>query len=114
MLYKTREERLLVLEQMCNTRELGGYETQGGRYSKMNRFIRAASPSQASTQDIETLKEYGVNVVVDLRSDYEKEYQINPFKEDESVTYYEVNILHSSSTCVLPKNITDYRDLGGF
>ena len=38
MLYMTREERQISLEKMVNTRDLGGYETQGGKYSKAHKY----------------------------------------------------------------------------
>ncbi len=47
MLYMTREERQIQLEKMVNTRDLGGYETQGGMYSRAHKYIRAAAPTYA-------------------------------------------------------------------
>ena len=75
MLYMTREERQISLEKMVNTRDLGGYETQGGKYSKAHKYIRASAPTYATKKDIADLKVYGVKVVIDLRSDFEKECQ---------------------------------------
>ena len=74
MLYMTREERLLPLEKMVNTRDLGGYETQAGTYSRAHKYLRASSPSNATQKDIQDLKDYGVRVVIDLRSDFERDY----------------------------------------
>lgn len=34
MQYMTSEERLIALDKMTNTRDLGGYETQEGYYTK--------------------------------------------------------------------------------
>lgn len=48
MLYMTREERQISLEKMVNTRDLGGYETQGGKYSKAHKYIRASAPTYAT------------------------------------------------------------------
>ena len=39
MQYLTREERLLPLTSVCNIRDLGGYETQTGAYSKSHKSI---------------------------------------------------------------------------
>ena len=66
MLYMTREERLLPLEGMVNTRDLGGYETQSGAYSRSHKYIRASSPTHATKKDIQYLKDYGIKVVIDL------------------------------------------------
>ena len=109
----TREERLLPTEKMVNTRELGGYETQAGTYSKSHKYIRASSPSNASKHDIELLKDYGVKVVVDLRSDFEKEKAPHAFYHDKDVEYYEVNLFHSDKAAVVPEEVKTYKDLGG-
>ncbi len=113
MLYMTREERLLPTEKMVNTRELGGYETQAGTYSKSHKYIRASSPSNASKHDIELLKDYGVKVVVDLRSDFEKEKAPHAFYHDKDVEYYEINLFHSDKATVVPEEVKTYKDLGG-
>lgn len=113
MLYMTREERLLPLEKMVNTRDLGGYETQAGTYSRAHKYIRASSPSNATPKDIQTLKDYGVKVVIDLRSDFEKEQQKNPFQDDQDIDFYEVNVFDSSTAAVVPEEVKQYRDLGG-
>ena len=44
MQYMTSEERLIALDKMTNTRDLGGYETQEGYYTKSHHYIRASSP----------------------------------------------------------------------
>ena len=38
MQYMTSEERLIALDKMTNTRDLGGYETQEGNYTKSNHY----------------------------------------------------------------------------
>lgn len=113
MLYMTREERMISLEKMVNTRDLGGYETQGGTYSKAHKYIRASSPASASQKDIQTLKDHGVKVVIDLRSDFEKENQKNPFQNEKDIDYYEVNLFDSSTASIVPDEVKQYKDLGG-
>lgn len=113
MLYMTREERMISLEKMVNTRDLGGYETQGGTYSKAHKYIRASSPTNATKKDIQTLKDYGVKAVIDLRSDFEKKHQKNPFKDDLDIDFYEVNLFDSTSASVVPDEVKQYKDLGG-
>ena len=113
MLYMTREQRQISLEKMTNTRDLGGYETQSGLYSRAHKYVRAAAPTYASSKDIQTLKDYGVKVVVDLRSDFEKECQPNPFANDQDIDYYEVNLFDSSKAVLVPDEVKTYKDLGG-
>lgn len=113
MLYMTREERQISLEKMVNTRDLGGYETQGGKYSKAHKYIRASAPTYATKKDIADLKAYGVKVVIDLRSDFEKECQKNPFKDDPDIDFYEVNLFDSTKASIVPEEVKQYKDLGG-
>ncbi|MEG0367451.1 MAG: tyrosine-protein phosphatase, partial [Coprobacillus sp.] len=113
MLYMTREERLIPLEGMSNTRDLGGYETQGGQYSRSHKYVRAASPTNATQADIKDLKNYGIKAVIDLRSDFEKQQQVNPFAKDKEIDYYEVNIFDSTKASLVPEEVKAYKDLGG-
>ena len=113
MLYMTREERLIVLEKMVNTRDLGGYETQAGTYTKSHKYIRASSPANASKADIQALKDYGVKAVIDLRSGFEKEQQVNPFVDDQDIDFYEVNLFDSTKASIVPEEVKQYKDLGG-
>lgn len=113
MLYMTREERLLSLEKMVNTRDLGGYETQSGSYSKSHKYVRASTPTHASKKDIEDLKAYGIKAVIDLRSDFERQQQPNPFENDADIDFYTVNLFDSSTAAVIPDEVKQYKDLGG-
>ncbi len=113
MLYMTREERLLHLEKMTNTRDLGGYETQGGTFTKSHKYIRACSPSLATKQDIQSLKDYGINVIIDLRSPFEKKQGSNPFKKDDDITFYEINLFDSMLISANNQISKQYKDLGG-
>lgn len=114
MQYMTREERMINLEKMVNTRDLGGYETQGASYSRSHKYIRASSPSNATKQDIEDLLAYGVEVVIDLRGDFEKTHQVNPFKDVDNIAFYEVDIFQNAHAAVVPEEVKQYQNLGGF
>jgi len=113
MLYMTREERLISLDKMSNTRDLGGYETRQGTYTKAHHYIRGASPANASDDDLKKLYDYGVRAVVDLRSDFEKENQPNRLKGYKDIDYYEVNLFHGDNIRVVPEEVRNYKDLSG-
>lgn len=113
MLYMTREERKIDLDKMVNTRDLGGYETQDGHYSKSHKYIRASSPANATHADVLFLKDYGVKAVIDLRSDFEKEQQVNPFQKTKDIDFYEVNLFNSTKASIVPDEVKQYKDLGG-
>lgn len=113
MQYMTSEERLIALDKMTNTRDLGGYETQEGYYTKSNHYIRASSPANATEGDLEKLYDYGVRVTIDLRSDFEKEAQPSPFKDYRDVENIEINLMDDAVVKVVPSEVKEYKDLGG-
>ncbi len=113
MLYMTREDRLLQLDKMSNTRDLGGYETRQGTYTKARHYIRASSPANASDNDLDLLYDYGVRVVIDLRSDFERENQPSRFKEYKGIECYEMNLFGQGSAVIVPEEVKNYKDLGG-
>lgn len=113
MLYMTREERLIKLENMSNTRDLGGYETRQGTYTKSHQFIRGASTSDASLNDLKTLYDYGIRTIIDLRSDYEKVKEPDLFANYKGVEYVEINLFQQSKASVVPENISNFKGLGG-
>ena len=56
MMQLSREERMLDVKSMTNVRDLGGYETQTGFYTKSHKFIRSTNPSKLSDDEKEALK----------------------------------------------------------
>ena len=75
MMQLSREERMLQVESMTNIRDLGGYETQSGYYTKSHKFIRSTNPSKLTDEEKEYLYNYGIRLQIDLRSDFEIEQQ---------------------------------------
>jgi protein-tyrosine phosphatase len=55
----TKEDRLLPLKSLRNTRELGGYETQEGSFTKTHCYIRGATPAFLNEEDASYLYDYG-------------------------------------------------------
>ena len=68
MQYLTREERLLPLTSVYNIRDLGGYETQTGAYSKSHKYIRSGKMNRLTEVDRQYLKDYGIKVIIDLKA----------------------------------------------
>ena len=92
MMYLTREERLLPLNSIFNTRDLGGYETQEGSFTKTHKYIRAATPAHLSEEDKAYLYNYGVRVIIDLRGENEILQAPNQMKDYKDVQYYPVDV----------------------
>ena len=51
MMQLSREERLLHIGKMTNVRDLGGYETQEGYYTKSHKYVRSTCPSGISKKN---------------------------------------------------------------
>ena len=114
MMQLSREERLLHIGKMTNVRDLGGYETQEGYYTKSHKYVRSTCPSGISDDLKEQFYQYGIRTVIDLRSDYELVHQPHSLKGYKDIEYYHINLLQNENMSVLPNNIKDYQDLSGF
>ncbi len=58
----------LPLEGAFNVRELGGLPTRGGGQTAWHRILRSDDISRLTDNDVRFLQEYGVSMVIDLRS----------------------------------------------
>ena len=114
MMQLSREERLLKVESMTNVRDLGGYQTQNGYYTKSHKFVRSTNPGNLSKDEKEYLYDYGIRVQVDLRSDFEVDQQPSALKGYKDIEYYNINLLQSKNLNVLPSEVRNYHDLSGF
>ncbi len=114
MMQLSREERLLHIGKMTNVRDLGGYETQEGYYTKSHKYVRSTCPSGISDDLKEQFYQYGIRTVIDLRSDYELVHQPHSLKGYKDIEYYHINLLQNENMSVLPNDIKDYQDLSGF
>lgn len=61
----------LPLENVKNARELGGVPTMDGQVTKWGRFLRTATLDDIKIDDINILKDYGVESIIDLRREGE-------------------------------------------
>lgn len=111
MMYLTREERLLPLESIRNTRDLGGYETQEGSYTKTHKYIRAATPAHLTKKDMDYLVDYGVSVVIDLRGQNEVLQAPNQMKDDPRIRYYHVDVFNRENADIAPKDVP-FKNMG--
>ncbi|MGL5438048.1 MAG: tyrosine-protein phosphatase [Lachnospiraceae bacterium] len=63
----------LPLKGACNVRELGGLPAMKGGQTQWHQFLRADNLHELTEDDVEMLLEYGVSMVIDLRSRAEME-----------------------------------------
>ncbi len=78
--------RRFRFENVFNLRELGGYQTNLGQ-TKYNVFLRSDNITHLSKDEIQTLKDYGLTRVIDLRHLDEITKERDPFENDADVTY---------------------------
>ncbi|MFT4105217.1 MAG: tyrosine-protein phosphatase [Lacrimispora sp.] len=81
-------ERVLQLKEAINVRDMGGYETEAGKFVKWGLLYRGDQLSKLVPEDISMLERIGLTTLVDYRSDHER--TINPNKEIRTVK----NLLH--------------------
>ncbi|MDR1705640.1 MAG: tyrosine-protein phosphatase [Clostridiales bacterium] len=79
--------RRLLPNETYNVRDLGGYPTADGNVTRFGRFIRADMPEKLSEAGIRFLSGYGVNLVIDLRMEFEAEERPSPFRRIPGVRY---------------------------
>ncbi|HMN15425.1 MAG TPA: tyrosine-protein phosphatase, partial [Bellilinea sp.] len=74
----------------ANARELGGFPLPGGGSTLAKRFIRADSTGKLDPEGLQELQDYGVTLVIDLRSDLELGEEPAPFAAGGAVQYRQV------------------------
>ncbi|WP_461219363.1 tyrosine-protein phosphatase [Lapidilactobacillus salsurivasis] len=97
---------VIQLEKADNIRDLGGYRTTAGRLVKSHKLLRAGSLAKLSPSDQETLRQYGLKTVVDLRSP--QECQNAPDRLPQSIAYYNNSVFPVDETEV-SKDIVELR-----
>lgn len=85
------DDQLITSLPLMNVRELGGMPLEGDRLFANGRFLRSASPSELKSEsEVKAVKDYGVGVVIDLRSEAELNKQGNPFMGDPDVEFHSI------------------------
>jgi Protein tyrosine/serine phosphatase len=111
-MHLTRNQRMINLEMIKNVRDIGGYETQSGHFTKAHKYVRAATPSGISENDKETLYQYGVRVIIDLRSAKEIEEVPNKLKGYKDIIYYHIDVFNDPTASVVLGKMDDFKDMG--
>ena len=81
-------ERRLLWDACYNVRDLGGYSTKHKNQTRWRAFVRADNLARLSPDGKEALIAYGVNTIIDLRSDYELDIDPSPFTLLNSQNHY--------------------------
>ncbi len=84
--------RHLPLEGAYNIRDLGGYETSDGHTTRWGQYLRSDTLANLPQASADTLVEYGIRNIIDLRRSAELQFKPSPFIGNEAVTYYHQNM----------------------
>ncbi|WRS27756.1 tyrosine-protein phosphatase [Oscillospiraceae bacterium MB08-C2-2] len=84
---------IIDLEGARNVRDLGGIPCAGGKQTAMGVFIRAAGLGDLTERDQEILLEYGVDCIIDLRSQREVCDKPDSLAEHEKIVYRNIPML---------------------
>ena len=87
-------ERGQPFEGIVNFRDLGGYETTGGRRVKWGEVFRSGHLSRVTEKDKAFLQTMGIRVVCDFRTPGEIKAQPDWLPEDGSASYHHYPIVH--------------------
>ncbi|AEV95591.1 tyrosine-protein phosphatase [Pediococcus claussenii] len=91
-----RDERILKVSNGFNFRDIGGYQTSDGSFVRWHKLIRSGYLTDLSSYDLEYLDNYGIDTVIDLRSD--NEVRRFPDKIWSSFEYRRIPIFNSDQT----------------
>lgn len=101
-----KRNRRIEIEGASNIRDLGGYFTKDGKRTKWGKYVRSDSLHKLPIKSQNSLREYGVRYVVDLRYPEEGTYQL---EEQLNIKYWNVP-LHNPAEVKVEK-ITTLVDL---
>lgn len=95
-----------LLETTMNTRELGGYRTASGEYTRRGVLLRSDEPLCPSERDIAFLLEEHITTLIDLRGKQDTEKKPSPFARMSAFSYHNIPIEEGSgipeSTAAVP------------
>ena len=80
-------QRQLPLACAENVRDLGGYATKSGQITQFHRFVRSGDMHSLNLDDQQSLLDYGIKSVIDLRMSWEIKAQPNVFHRSVMLDY---------------------------
>lgn len=95
----------LFFDGLDNCRELGGMPLSNGNIFKKNIFLRSDSLSDLNEAQVNSLVEYGVGCVIDLRSEAEIANYGNPMQHRSEVKFYPCSLFVGNPEAVEDKTM---------
>src|SRR5574341_1791353 len=95
-----RDERQLKWEACYNVRDVGGYPTGGISRTRWGALVRADTLTRLTPAGCQTLVDYGVRTIIDMRSTFEVDNAPNPFADgavsENIVNYYHLPFINEA------------------
>lgn len=102
---------LSLLKTTQNTRDLGGYRTKNGTFTKEKVLLRSDVQNYPCEEDYNYLKKYGITTIIDMRGAKDVTRKPNGFAGKEGFEYYNFQIDEGSgvseSMAAVPKSYMD-------
>ena len=89
--------RHIDIEGSWNVRDLGGYPTRDGRTTRWRSVLRAGNLDKVSAAGQQSLLDYGVKTIIDLRDVSEVRDYPNVFVESRRVRYYHLPVYETDA-----------------
>ena len=86
-------QRYIALEGSYNIRDVGGYATLDGHVTRWRTLLRADSPNNLPLASQQTLLEYPIHTIIDLRRTAELQKSPNIFAQSTHVKYVNISLL---------------------
>lgn len=96
-------QRLILLQNAVNFRDLGGYITKEGKQVKWGKIFRSADISKLSPMDLDVLIQLNLTLICDLRG--EKEVEVAPDKIPNGVERIFLPAGSENISAIMGKNI---------
>ncbi|HCM90026.1 MULTISPECIES: tyrosine-protein phosphatase [Vagococcus] len=103
----------LVLDTTFNTRELGGIPLNNQQVVKWQQLLRSDDVSFLSEVDIASIKKYGINTVIDLRTEQERRETGYTLTEDKEIVKHYISLMISDNVMDITQAETEMT-LGSF
>ena len=92
----TTTSRVLPWEDSSNTRDMGGYRLGDGKHLRWRALVRSETLCHLTAKGQQSLVDYGIRTVIDLRFQYELDHEPNPFAARKPSTSEKVDYFHIS------------------
>ena len=100
-----------LLKTTLNTRDLGGYRTKNGTFTKEKMLLRSDVQNYPSEEDCNYLKQHGITTIIDMRGAKDVARKPSGFAGKEGFEYYNFQIDEGSgvpeSVAAVPKSYMD-------